>query len=268
MDAVSLGPVVLSMERFSAVLGFVTLVVVAELLARHKAERLSLWASNAVLVSLLGARLGFVLTHLSVYLADPLSIFYIWQGGFSALSAVAAGLIHTLWTFRKERQLLRLTTRPIVAALAVWLGASALGATPTGGATTLPQLELETLTSTAVNLNSFEGQPTVLNLWATWCGPCKREMPLLAEVAAERPDVAFVFVDLRESPQTVANYLESRDLSLSNVLLDRRGEVARAFRTKGTPTSLFFTAEGDLVGRHLGELSRASLNDYLDRISP
>ena len=268
VDAVSLGPIVLSTERFSALLGFMTFVVIAELLARRKSERLSAWASNTVLVSLLGARVGFVLGHLSDYATDPLSIFYIWQGGFSALSALAAGLAYTLWTFRRERLLLLMAARPVLAALMVWLSVSALGATPSGGATSFPELELETLTSTTVDLSSFKGQPTILNLWATWCGPCKREMPLLADVAAERPDVAFVFVDLRENPELVMNYLQSQNLSLDNVLIDRRGEVAQAFRARGTPTSLFFNAKGELLERHLGELSRAALNDYLTQIGP
>ena len=259
----------MSIERFSALLGFATLVVVADVLARReKFKVLSTWASNSVLVSLLGARLGFVLGHLSDYLSQPLSIFYIWQGGFSALSALVAGLAYTLWTFKRERQGLLIAIRPIVTALGVWLAVSALGTTPSESAATLPELELETLTSATIDLSSFEGQPAVLNLWATWCGPCKREMPLLAQVAAERPDVAFVFVDLRESPDVVKTYLQTQGLSLDTVLIDRRGEVAQAFRARGTPTSLFFSAEGDLIERHLGELSRATLNNYLRQISP
>lgn len=268
MDAVSLGPVVLSLERFSAFLGFLTLVISAEVLARRGFDSLSSWATNAVLVSLSGARLGYVLSHLSSYVAEPLSIFYLWQGGFSALGALLAGALYTVWIFRARWNMLKAAVLPVALALCVWLGVSTLSAVPSGSAQTLPSLELEALGENPIALTSFVGTPTVLNLWATWCGPCRRELPLLAEVARTRDDVAFVFVDLRERPETVATYLLERNISLKNVLIDKRGHVAQAFRARGTPTSLFFNAEGTLVKRHVGELSRAALNDYLVHIGP
>ena len=72
---------------------------------------------------------------------------------------------------------------------------------------------------TTVRLASFEGRQTVVNLWATWCPPCQREMPVLQKAQAARPDVHFVFVNQGESAQQVAAYLARSGLQLRNVLL-------------------------------------------------
>src|SRR3546814_7473677 len=64
------------------------------------------------------------------------------------------------------------------------------------------------------------GEPMVVNLWATWCPPCRREMPVLAKAQEERGDVTFVFVNQGESESEIRDYLRESHLQLSNVLLD------------------------------------------------
>ena len=265
----------LSTERFSALLGLVALVLIAYGWERgtreNSAKPLGDWASDTVIATLLGARLGFVLTHAEIYWQEPLSALYIWQGGFSPLAGIAVGAAYTLWTFRHRTALLRPAALSALLALGVWtgvnLGVSYASPQVRGRVTRLPEIELQT-TEEPLRLSELSGKPVVLNLWATWCGPCQRELPLLAEVAAEREEVQFVFASLRERPGTVTAYLARREIRLPGLAFDERGEVARAFRTLGTPTTLFFNAEGTLVERHVGELSRAALSDYLKRISP
>lgn len=144
-------------------------------------------------------------------------------------------------------------------------GASALQApAPVAGAATLPSLPLTDLDGAPVDLKQFEGRPVVLNLWATWCPPCRREMPVLERAADERPDVAFVFANQAESSEAVRDFLAHEGLQLDNMLLDPDTAVARHFQARGLPTTLFFNADGTLRNAHLGEVSRSRLDEYLN----
>ena len=86
MDAVQVGPFAIPWARFQVFLALLAMVVVAEGLARRGDRRLAPWTYNAILAGFLGARIGFVLENASVYARDPLSILYVWQGGFDTLS--------------------------------------------------------------------------------------------------------------------------------------------------------------------------------------
>lgn len=269
MDALQLGPFVISSERFIALLGLGLFVLVAEVLARRtpseaSSHDLSAWAGNTVWVLLLGSRLGFVLNHLNVYLAQPLSALYFWQGGFAPLWGVLAAAVYSFWYARKKQLQLKSILLPALTGLLVWTLALVVTSNRfrTVEPVALPELTLESLYTPAVNLASFTGQPVVVNIWATWCGPCARELPMLSEVAATS-EVPFLLIDQLESREKVASYLSQRGLEPRYVLLDTRGELAEVFRVKGTPTTLFFDSDGSLSKRHVGELSRALLGDYL-----
>jgi cytochrome c biogenesis protein CcmG/thiol:disulfide interchange protein DsbE len=267
MDGIALGPVVLSAERFFALLGLGTLFFMAEIAGRRTQKPLGAWASNLILMVLLGARAGFVLTHLGVYGQEPLSILYVWQGGFAPLWGIVAGAAYTGWFFRLDLQAMPKTFTPALVAFAVWW-AVPLALTPaTAEPVTLPALTLEHLSGEPANLQAFAGQPVVINLWATWCGPCRREMPMLADVAAMHPEVAFVFANQQESPTQVQSFLQAEGLELAWPLVDRHGQAGDIFRSLGLPTTLVFNAQGELVARHMGEVSRAGLLSYLSRVA-
>ncbi|MCA9835837.1 MAG: TlpA family protein disulfide reductase [Trueperaceae bacterium] len=263
MDAISLGPVVLSFERFVALLSLASLVLSAELMARKSDKRLSQWASNVVIWGLLGARLGFVVLHLAAYLQAPLSIFYIWQGGFSVISGILAGLIYTAWFYRKNIRDARWVVVPGLAAFAMWMLLSGFATIRTPAVTSLPDLSLELLNGESLELASLKGQPVVINIWATWCGPCQRELPMLVQADSDYDRVAFVFLDQRESAETVGAYLAKKGLEPRYAALDRSGAAGDLFRVVGTPTTLFFNPAGELTKRHVGEISRAALDDAL-----
>jgi len=108
-----------------------------------------------------------------------------------------------------------------------------------------------------------DGRPMVVNLWASWCPPCVREMPVLEEAQETQKDIAFVFVNQGEGPPTVNSFLDEHGLTLRNVVLDRRREVASNTGNQGLPTTLFYNASGQLVTTHYGELSSATLADNL-----
>ncbi|WP_267874548.1 MULTISPECIES: TlpA disulfide reductase family protein [unclassified Massilia] len=130
----------------------------------------------------------------------------------------------------------------------------------------MPALTLQQLDGGAVALDGFKGHPLVVNLWATWCPPCRREMPALVAAQVANPDVAFVFVNTGEDAATVQRYLSDAGLAPQNVLLDRTRAAARAMDAVGYPTTLFYDRHGMLAGRHMGELSRAAVDEQVARL--
>jgi thiol-disulfide isomerase/thioredoxin len=122
------------------------------------------------------------------------------------------------------------------------------------------QEQPETLASLA------QGKPLVVNLWATWCPPCRSEMPVLAQAQEQVSGVNFAFANQGEYAQTVQKYLAASQLSLANVLLDPGKKLGQQLGSMALPTTLFFNASGRLVDTHIGALSSASLADKLNKL--
>ena len=111
-----------------------------------------------------------------------------------------------------------------------------------------PNTALKTLSGDLVTLNQLAaGKPMVVNLWATWCPPCIREMPLLAKAQERYSDIHFVFINQGEQGETVTGFLRNSDLTLSNVLLDSDGQVAKVTASMALPSTLFYNAAGEQV---------------------
>ncbi|HEY5612278.1 MAG TPA: TlpA disulfide reductase family protein [Lysobacter sp.] len=221
---------------------------------------------DMLFVGVVAARLGFVLEWLPQYLADPWSIIRIGDGGFSVWAGVLAGVGFGAWRARKAQPLRRPLAFGVVAGLASWavLGGSLL--LMQQSVLKLPATELTTLEGATTNLSALSGKPMVVNLWATWCPPCRREMPVLANAQLRHSDVEFAFVNQGEPAQVIDDYLAGGDLQLRNVLLDLFSSVSQEAGSRGLPTTLFFDADGRLVDTHMGELSEASLAQKLRRL--
>ncbi|HZW13154.1 MAG TPA: TlpA disulfide reductase family protein, partial [Noviherbaspirillum sp.] len=129
-----------------------------------------------------------------------------------------------------------------------------------------PDVTLTRLDGGSVRLASFAGKLMVVNMWATWCPPCRREMPVLRDAQRRHPDIVFVFADQGESAETVRRYLESSQLKLDNVLLDPSRQLAFQTGSQGLPTTMFFDEKGKLVDRRVGGLSEASLAQRLESL--
>jgi thiol:disulfide interchange protein DsbG len=132
----------------------------------------------------------------------------------------------------------------------------------------LPATELATLDRGTTSLSAMSGKPMVVNLWATWCPPCRREMPVLADAQARRGDVTFAFVNQGEPENVIREYLRGEDMQLRNVLLDLFSSVSQEAGSRGLPTTLFFDADGRLVDTHMGELSEAHPNPETAAVRP
>ncbi|MDO5704821.1 MAG: TlpA disulfide reductase family protein [Paracoccus sp. (in: a-proteobacteria)] len=253
MNAVALGPLVFSTERLTAILALAVFVVLAELLARRVNPRLGTWAWWSVLIFVVAARFGHVLEYLDSFAAEPWRVLAIWQGGFKVPNGIVAMIVFTFVYFRRHGALLRWTVLPagagLVTAVAMILWS---GDVPPA---VLPDEEFATLDGQGLIPASLTGQPVVVNLWATWCGPCRREMPMMAEVARDNPDTTFLFVNQREDARRIATYLATEGISLPNVVLDRHGRFGRHYAAIGLPATLFIGRDGVLRGLHVGEIS-------------
>lgn len=224
-----------------------------------------LW--QAVLVGLVAARAAFVLQYSGSYTAAPLSILDIRDGGWRPAVGFAAGWLFIAWRLFKHRLLRKPLMWAAVVGTMIWGGGLLALSVPTEKQQSVPYLALVKLGGSPTDLAHFRGKPMVVNLWATWCPPCVREMPVLHRAQVAHPAVNFVFINQGETAQRIALWLSARGLSLQNVLLDSRGEALAAFGQRGLPTTLFFDAEGRLEGTRTGELSEATLEENLKSIS-
>lgn len=219
-------------------------------------------------IGLVAARLGFVIEWFPQYWADPWSILRIDDGGFLPWMGVLAAISFAVWRARRTPLLRRPLLFGTTAGIASWLILTAVVLVMQQSAVTLPATPLTTLTGASMRLSSMSGKPMVVNLWATWCPPCRREMPVLAKAQQRREDVTFAFVNQGEARSDVASYLETGNLELENVFLDSFSAVAQEVGSRGLPTTLFFDAGGRLIDTHIGGLSEASLASKLQRFGP
>jgi thiol-disulfide isomerase/thioredoxin len=119
---------------------------------------------------------------------------------------------------------------------------------------------LRTLDGGTVRLSDLRGQPVIINFWATWCGPCKEEMPAIEEAyQAHRNDGLVVLaVNVRESARLVDPYVSKLKLTFP-VLLDPSGSVSGRYRVHSLPTSVFVRPDGTVDGIRVGSYTKRIL---------
>ncbi|MFQ5343028.1 MAG: redoxin domain-containing protein [Anaerolineae bacterium] len=130
-----------------------------------------------------------------------------------------------------------------------------------------PDFTLRGPSGETIRLTDFAGQPLLVNFWATWCPPCRLEMPLLEQTYEKLKDDGLVVlaVDVQEGPELANPYIAEMGLTFP-VALDRAGAVASAYRVTGLPTSVFVDANGVVTDIHRGALVESTLQGYLDDI--
>ncbi len=263
MNAIELGPLVLSGERFAIILGVAVFLLGSSLLASRVSPRFNAWSTVAVLAGLAAARLAHVVAHWSYFADDPLRALAVWQGGFIWVWALPPVAVATVVMLR-ERRLMLWAAAPVIASALAWVATERLtsGAEPVAA----PSMTLARLEGGAVNLAAVDGRPTVINLWATWCPPCRREMPALARAQDAHPDVRFLFVNQGEGQAQVSRWLEGAGLEVDNVLLDRAMTVPRHYGTAGLPVTLFLGPDGRLARAHVGEIAPEQIDAEISRL--
>lgn len=266
----------LSIGPFSATVFVVLMALAAAFIAgaltarRHEPgiiRRLASLIVDMTLVGLIAARLGFVLTWWSRYMADPWTIVYISDGGFIVWVGALASAAFAAWRVRRQPALHRPLSAAMITGWAVWVMAGAALTLTQQTHIGMPDVTLTRLDGGNTQLTQLTGQPMVVNLWATWCPPCRREMPMLEAAQQRRPGVTFVFVNQRQGRAAIHDYLRDQDLKLDNVLIDTRGSIAQMAGSRALPTTLFYDASGRLVNTHVGMLTSASLAATLQQFN-
>lgn len=226
------------------------------------------WQGYAVLVlGLVAARLGFVVAHLNTYLENPISILNIRDGGWQPWAGFAAvAMLVAISAFRRGP-----LARPIAAGLVTvalsGMGISAGMRVANQETPLLVSVPVTDLNGQTVDLQSFRGKPVVINLWASWCPPCVREMPVLEQAQRANPEVTFVLLNQGETAGQIQQFLYRYNIEPGRVLIDRNGQVGRIYGSQLLPTTLFFDKDGKLMDVRLGELSKATLAQRLGEIT-
>jgi thiol-disulfide isomerase/thioredoxin len=218
-------------------------------------------------VGTLAARAGFVASWWSAYAAHPWSILDLRDGGWNAEWGAVAAAFVALAACRAQPALRRPIVLASLAAMLVWVAGTVSLAMRQPPGPALPDITLAARDGTAHALQSFAGKPVVLNLWASWCGPCRREMPLLVETQRAHPEIHVVFVDQGESAAEVEAFFARTRLDADHVLLDPARTLGARYDQQAYPTTLFFDAAGRLAGRRIGELSAGTLAQRLAALS-
>lgn len=264
MLSISLGPLSLPTTVLVLLLSVGCGLTVARIIARRSSNS----AIDPLLLVLVGAllfgRLIFVIRFADSY--DSL-----WQmldfrdRGIDIAATVVAALLLLMLQFKRHPALKRaMAAGAISTALSFSLGSAWLHAQQQQQV--MADITLETLSGYQVALPQLaQGKPVVLNLWASWCPPCHREMPALLKAEQQNPELRFMLVNLQENRSTVQQYLRQHQLTFSHVLLDPRGDVASRYGAQGVPATLFFAADGKLAAAHFGELSHAVLQQGIDK---
>ena len=221
-----------------------------------------------VITGVVTGRAAFVLLYINEYKSDPWRIPDIRDGGFVLSAGAVAVFIATAWLAWRRPPARKPLLYSVLAGTCFWV-ASVLAVSAGDSRQEqmrLPELTLTRLEGTPVSTSALKGKPIVLNLWATWCPPCRRELPVLRDAQSRNPDVTFAFADQGETLVAVRDYLASQGLTLDNVLLDPGFALSRQTEAHAFPTTLFFDEHGVLVDRHMGELSRATLAKHLETL--
>ncbi|NMK45371.1 TlpA disulfide reductase family protein [Achromobacter sp. Bel] len=266
--AIRIGPLVIPSEFAVLIVAAAVGLLAARLLNRQRSEAnvlgTALW--RAMLIGLLVARLGFVWQYREHYLPDPIKILDLRDGGWAGLVGLAAAWVYVLFAVVRRHAPRTALLGAVALASLVWFGGGRWLAPTPQAQPELAALAVQRIDGAPAALSAFHGKPTVINLWASWCPPCRREMPAFANAQAANPDVNFVFLNQGEAPPQVAKFLEQHAPSLRNVLLDPAGEASRTLSNRGLPATLFLDAQGRLVDLRVGELSTASLAQRLEAI--
>ena len=115
-----------------------------------------------------------------------------------------------------------------------------------------------------------DGKPIVLNFWATWCGPCKSELPAFDKAAAEYADeLTFMMINLTdgqvETVSGVKTFMEENGYTLP-VYFDKKGSASGPYGVSSIPLTYFITSDGVVAGGHMGSMSEETLYNYLGQL--
>src|SRR5271167_3468944 len=113
---------------------------------------------------------------------------------------------------------------------------------------------LETVdTGKKISLDDFKGKPVILNFWATWCGPCKEELPVFQKMwnKYKDKDVAFIGIDVMDNRSNAAEFIKNNDITYT-ILYDQQVEISSKYKVVALPATFFINKEGKIAVKNYG----------------
>jgi thiol-disulfide isomerase/thioredoxin len=225
---------------------------------------------QTVFLGLLSARFVFIAMNWNSYSSSILSVLDIRDGGWEVSAGLGGSLLFLSFCSWRKKQWRRAFVLSASVSLSLWGLATVylnhlnnkngLEHANSVSLVALDNGQQQTLQNIVLN------KPSVVNLWASWCGPCKNEMPYFAKLQKTYPQVQFVFVNQAESSTAIQKYLAMQTFSLQGVWLDSGAQLGPAVGSNGLPTTLFINAKGQLVKAHFGGLNEAALDAAIQNL--
>lgn len=138
-----------------------------------------------------------------------------------------------------------------------------LALTPSGVA---PPFQLAAMTGNPVNLAQYKGQVVMINFWATWCGPCRQEMPVLEQLYKKYKPLGFTMLGVNVEPDSAGavQWLKATPVTFP-ILFDTDSKVSKLYAVSGMPSTVIVDRKGNLRFLHRG-YKAGDENEYLDQI--
>ena len=288
-EGFSIGPLLIPTRPVTIIVSLLLAVWVSRRIAGHlglDARWSQRVAEGCAWSGVIGARAGYVLANWSAFQGAPWTALYFWQPGYSPYWGLFLGGAYALWRVRRrpvDERSSHLKALGGGYALGAVLAVAVLGtmnmfADPqvirTGER--VADFTLVDLNGDTVRFSDLDGQVVVLNFWATWCPPCRREMPILDAFQDEYgpQGLSVVGIDVGENADIVRRFVESMGVDYP-IWVDAPGKPAgfdlsqsvhRRFGGVGLPTTVFIDAAGIVRDTHLGELNRAILHERAEEL--
>jgi peroxiredoxin len=129
-----------------------------------------------------------------------------------------------------------------------------------------PEFKLITYLGDEVKLSDLKGSPVLVNFWATWCQPCRLEMPnLQGRFEQYHPDIYVLAVNFDEPADLVQSFAEELNLTFP-ILLDPGGRIQSLYQIRGYPTTFLIDSDGIIRVIHIGFMTENQLDDYLKQV--
>ncbi|MGM9926362.1 MAG: peroxiredoxin family protein [Bacillus sp. (in: firmicutes)] len=127
-----------------------------------------------------------------------------------------------------------------------------------------PNFTLQTLKGETVSLEDYKGKKVVLNLWATWCGPCRKEMPDMQKFYEQNPNGNYEILAINLDPvNDVQGFVDELSLTFP-IVLDSKGDMQKAYEVLSIPYTYFIDEDGIIYDRHPGLMSYSDLEEKIN----
>jgi thiol-disulfide isomerase/thioredoxin len=164
-----------------------------------------------------------------------------------------------------KHRIAAILTGAVASALLLTVPASGAGSSSSGPA---PQFSLDSRAGSKISLAQYKGQVVMLNFWASWCGPCRQEMPLLENIYKKYNKMGFTLIGVNVEPDSkdAEGFLKQLQTPVSfPVIYDKDSTVSKAYDVQGMPSTVIIDRKGNIRMLHRG-YKPGDENEYLDSI--